>query len=59
MELIVGAVVLVAGVLGVRHMATPVCPRCKRRNWNRKLAAPLLLCRKCATRVDSRGRLFN
>jgi hypothetical protein len=36
-----------------------VCPRCKSREWDRKLCAPLLFCRRCATRVDSQGHAYN
>jgi hypothetical protein len=59
MEIIVGAVVVACGFFGVRRLASPACPRCRQRRWDRKLCAPLLLCRRCATRVDSRGRVFN
>lgn len=46
-------------VMGVRRYATPSCPRCHRREWDRKLCAPLLFCRRCATRVDAQGRTYN
>lgn len=54
---------VLAGVVGVaalsRRYMSPACPRCRSREWDRKLCAPLLFCRKCATRVDSEGRVYN
>lgn len=50
---------VLAVLLGVRRYTTPSCPRCKSREWDRKLCAPLLFCRRCATRIDSQGRAFN
>ena len=55
--LVVSAVLAV--LLGVRRYTTPSCPRCRSREWDRKLCAPLLFCRRCATRIDSQGRAFN
>ncbi|WP_420126228.1 hypothetical protein [Longimicrobium sp.] len=49
----------VAGAWVLRHYMTPSCPRCRHRNWNRKLCAPLLFCRTCATRIDQHGRTYN
>lgn len=46
-------------VLGYRRWATPSCPRCRGRDWDRKLCAPLLFCRRCATRVDDALRIYN
>ncbi|WP_420126913.1 hypothetical protein [Longimicrobium sp.] len=57
--LMLGGLGALALGLGVRHYSTPACPRCKRREWDRKLCAPLLFCRRCATRVDSQGRIYN
>jgi hypothetical protein len=57
--LLLGMGAAVALGLGVRRYTTPVCPRCKRREWDRKLCAPLLFCRRCSTRVDSQGRVHN
>jgi ribosomal protein L37AE/L43A len=59
MTLLVGIGAAVAVGVGVRRYTTPVCPRCRRRDWDRRLCAPLLLCRHCSTRVDSRGRVYN
>ncbi len=60
MEIIAGASVLGAGAwfLG-RWLMTPNCPRCKAKKWDRKLCQPLLICRRCATRCDSHGRVYN
>lgn len=59
MTLVLGLSAVLAVVLVVRHYMTPSCPRCKRREWDRKLCAPLLFCRRCATRIDSQGRVYN
>lgn len=60
MTLIVGlAAASLAGGLLARRYLTPSCPRCKCREWDRKLCAPLLFCRRCATRIDSHGRVYN
>jgi hypothetical protein len=59
MTLLLGLSALVTIGLGVRRFTTPACPRCKRREWDRKLCTPLLLCQHCATRVDSHGRVYN
>jgi len=59
MTLILGLSAAVALALGVRRYATPSCPRCKSRAWDRRLCAPLLFCRRCATRVDAEGRVYN
>lgn len=42
-----------------RRYAAPACPRCKGREWDRKLCRPLLFCRRCATRIDVDGRVYN
>jgi hypothetical protein len=55
--LLVAAVAAAAYV--VRRLTTPACPRCQAKRWDRKLCYPLLYCRSCATRVDSRLRLYN
>lgn len=60
MTLILGLTVAVSGVaLLARRYMTPHCPRCKNREWDRKLCAPLLFCRRCATRIDGEGRVYN
>jgi hypothetical protein len=59
MEILVGALVLSCGVFGIRFMVPPPCPRCRSRKWDRKVCRPLLLCRRCATRIDAHGRAFN
>lgn len=59
MTLILGVSAALLLGLGVRHYVTPSCPRCHNRSWDRKLCAPLLFCRRCATRVDSQGRVYN
>jgi hypothetical protein len=48
-----------AMVYVVRRFTTPACPRCRSKNWDRKLCYPLLFCRACATRIDSQLRLYN
>ncbi|HEX6367984.1 MAG TPA: hypothetical protein VF006_03560 [Longimicrobium sp.] len=59
MTLLLGLSALLAAGLGVRRYTTRPCPRCKSREWDRKLCAPLLFCRRCATRIDSQGRVYN
>jgi hypothetical protein len=59
MTVILGLSAAAAVVLALRHYSTPACPRCRNRSWDRKLCAPLLFCRRCATRVDSQGRVYN
>lgn len=59
MTLLLGLGAALAVAFGVRHYSTPACPRCGRREWDRKLCAPLLFCRRCATRIDSQGRTYN
>lgn len=59
MTLLLGLSAVLALGVGVRRYTTPACPRCKGREWDRKLCAPLLFCRRCATRVDSQGRACN
>lgn len=46
-------------MFGVRLLTVPACPRCGSKKWDRKLCKPLLLCRRCATRIDHQGRVFN
>jgi hypothetical protein len=59
MTLVLGlAAALGAGFVARRYLS-PACPRCKSREWDRKLCAPLLFCRRCATRVDAQGRVYN
>ena len=43
----------------VRRVTTPECPRCRSKDWDRKLCAPMLFCRRCATRVDAQLRNYN
>ncbi|HEU0013645.1 MAG TPA: hypothetical protein VFQ45_08165 [Longimicrobium sp.] len=57
-------IVLVSGALAgvafaVRQALRPTCPRCRGRKWDRELVKPLLLCRRCATRIDRQGRVYN
>lgn len=59
MSVILGLTAAIVVALGVRRYSTPACPRCKSREWDRKLCAPLLFCRRCASRIDSQGRLYN
>ncbi len=59
MTLILGLSAAIALVLLVRRYMTPSCPRCRSREWDRRLCAPLLFCRRCATRIDSHGRVYN
>lgn len=54
------ALALVFGAVAMsRKYLSPPCPRCRGREWDRKLCAPLLFCRRCATRIDAEGRAFN
>jgi hypothetical protein len=55
----VAVAAVVAAFWAVRRGTTPACPRCGAKEWDRKLCAPLLLCRRCATRVDRQLRLCN
>jgi hypothetical protein len=59
MTLLLALSALLAVAFVVRRFATPPCPRCRAREWDRKLCAPLLFCRRCATRIDSQGRAYN
>lgn len=59
MTLILGVALATVAVLLARRYLTPPCPRCRGREWDRKLCAPLLFCRRCATRIDSQGRVYN
>jgi|GEM_PF-2136667 len=59
MGIALGALLLAGGLYAFRNLALPTCPRCKSKKWDRKLCRPLLLCRRCATRVDAHGRIFN
>lgn len=56
--LLATTVALAAG-WALRRLTSPTCPRCRHRDWDRKLCAPLLFCRHCATRIDAHGRTFN
>ncbi|MDB4947595.1 MAG: hypothetical protein JWM27_244 [Gemmatimonadetes bacterium] len=55
---LIAAVAIVLGLVA-RRLLTPRCPRCRARNWDRKLCQPLLFCRSCATRCDSAMRVYN
>lgn len=59
MQGILYALALLALVYVARRYLSPACPRCRSRNWDRKLCQPLLFCRACATRVDAHGRTYN
>lgn len=59
MTYLLGLALLLAVAAVSRHYLTPSCPRCRCREWDRKLCAPLLFCRRCATRVDGEGRVYN
>jgi hypothetical protein len=59
MGILVGAIVLAVGWMVIRQLVAPSCPRCGSKKWDRKLCHPLLFCRKCATRVDQHGRVYN
>ena len=59
MTLILGLAAASGAGLLARHYMTPHCPRCKNREWDRKLCAPLLFCRRCATRIDAQGHAYN
>lgn len=48
-----------ASVLAGRRALTPRCPRCRSKEWDRRLCAPLLLCQRCASRIDHAGKLYN
>jgi hypothetical protein len=57
--LVAGLVAAGAAVFAGRRVLTPRCPRCRSREWDRRLCAPLLFCRRCASRIDHTGRLCN
>ncbi len=57
--ILVGLVGLVGGATLSRRLRSPACPRCRARAWDRRLCAPLLFCRRCATRVDAAGTVYN
>jgi hypothetical protein len=59
MGIFVVTLVLTGAVFGIRQMVAPTCPRCGSKKWDRKLCRPLLLCRRCATRIDHQGHVFN
>jgi len=59
MGILAGAIVLGVGWWVIRQVMAPACPRCKAKKWDRKLCYPLLLCRRCATRADQHGRVYN
>jgi hypothetical protein len=46
-------------VLAGRRALMPRCPRCRSKEWDRRLCAPLLFCRRCASRIDHTGKLYN
>jgi ribosomal protein L37AE/L43A len=57
--LIVGLAAAGMAVLAGRRALTPRCPRCRSKEWDRRLCAPLLFCRRCASRIDHAGKLYN
>ena len=59
MTVILGLAAFTGVGLLARRYLTPACPRCKCREWDRKLCQPLLFCRRCATRIDAHGRVYN
>jgi hypothetical protein len=59
LTMLLAPVAAIAALWAVRRVTTPGCPRCGARDWDRKLCAPLLLCRRCASRVDRQYRLCN
>ena len=59
MGILVATIVIAGAALGIRQLTVPACPRCGSKKWDRKLCRPLLLCRRCATRIDQQGRVFN
>jgi hypothetical protein len=59
MTYLLATTVAIAAGWGIRRYVGPRCPRCRHRNWDHRLCAPLLLCRRCATRIDVHGRTFN
>jgi hypothetical protein len=59
LTLIAGLAVVGVSVLAGRRVLTPRCPRCRSKEWDRRLCAPLLFCRRCASRIDHTGKLYN
>jgi hypothetical protein len=59
MALLTALVLATGALLLLRRYSAPACPRCRGREWDRKLCAPLLFCRRCATRIDAEGRAYN
>lgn len=59
MSILAAAVLIGVAGFGVRQFLQPSCPRCKAKDWDRKICRPLLFCRKCATRIDQHGRAYN
>lgn len=59
MTLMLGLGVTAVAALVARRLMTPPCPRCRGKEWDRRLCAPLLFCRRCATRIDAQGRAYN
>jgi hypothetical protein len=59
MGIVLGTLLLTGGFVGFRYLSVPACPRCKSKKWDKKLCRPLLLCRRCSTRVDAHGRVLN
>jgi hypothetical protein len=58
MTLLVSAAAVAVLGYAARHFLTPTCPSCRGRAWDRKLCRPMLLCRRCATRILPPQRLF-
>ena len=59
MLLYLSVLALVLTAFLVRRVVTPPCPRCRSKKWDRSLCQPLLFCRRCATRIDAHGRVYN
>lgn len=57
--LIAGLAAASVAVLAGRRALMPRCPRCRSKEWDRRLCAPLLFCRRCASRIDHAGKLYN
>ena len=59
LTLILATAAVGAALLAGRRVLLPRCPRCHAKEWDRRLCAPLLFCRRCATRIDHAGQLYN
>jgi hypothetical protein len=59
MTYLLAAAALIGVMILSRRLMSPSCPRGRNKEWDRKLCAPLLFCRRCATRIDGEGRVYN